>query len=75
MITTVRLSDEITSQLNRIAIKTGRTKSFYLRKLIEEGIEKLAYEYEILQEVEDYKTGKTKTYTLEEMKKRYELDD
>lgn len=75
MLTTVRLSDDVAEKLTKLADETGRTKSFYLRKLIEGGLDQLLYEYSILHDVEDYRKGKLKTYTLEKMKQRYGLED
>ena len=44
MPTTVRLSSETEQRLNALATKTGRSKAFYLREIIEQGLE----------DVEDY---------------------
>ena len=71
MPTSIRLNKETEDRLNRLAERTGRSKAFYLRQLIEDGLDQLEYEYGILQDVEDYRKGNLKTYTLDEMKKRY----
>lgn len=68
MPTTIRLNEETSNRLNKLSERTGRSKAFYLRQLIEDGLDKLEYEYGILQDIEDYREGKSKTYTLEEMK-------
>ena len=65
---------ETEDRLNRLSERTGRSKAFYLRQLIEDGLDQLEYECGILQDVEDYRKDNLKTYTLDEMKKRYELD-
>lgn len=63
--TTVRLGPEIEKRLDQLAQKTGRTKSFYLRKALEDHLD----------DIEDYYLGmlaleKTKrTYTPEEAKR------
>ncbi len=44
MATSIRLSPELSGRLDRLAAKTGRTKAFYLREIIEGG----------LSEMEDY---------------------
>jgi RHH-type rel operon transcriptional repressor/antitoxin RelB len=44
MATSIKLSPEVSKRLDRLAAKTGRTKAFYLRLIIESGIA----------EVEDY---------------------
>ena len=73
--TSVRLDEEISNRLHKLSERTGRSKAFYLRQLIEDGLDKLEYEYGILQDIEDYRKGKSKTYTLEEMEKLYGLAD
>ena len=75
MPTTIRLNEETSNRLNKLSERTGRPKSFYLRQLIEDGLGKLEYEYEILQDIEDYRKGKSKTYTLEEMENYSALTD
>lgn len=76
MVTTVRLSAEVDSKLTMLAKETGRTKSYYIRELIEENIEDLVTKYEILKDVEDYRAGKLETMSLEEIeKKHYEMED
>ena len=67
MLTSIRLNEETSNRLNKLSERTVRSKAFYLRKLIEDGLDKLEYEYGILQDIEDYRKGKSKTYTLEEM--------
>jgi RHH-type rel operon transcriptional repressor/antitoxin RelB len=44
MPTSIRLSPELDSRLDRLAEKTGRSKAYYLRQIIENG----------LPEIEDY---------------------
>lgn len=75
MSTSIRLNEETSNRLNKLSERTGRSKAFYLRQLIEDGLDKLEYEYGILQDIEDYRKGKSKTYTLEEMEKLYGLAD
>ena len=38
MATSIRLTPEVSKRLDRLAAKTGRTKAFYLRLIIESGI-------------------------------------
>jgi RHH-type rel operon transcriptional repressor/antitoxin RelB len=45
MPTSVRLPPEVESRLERLAEATGRTKAFYLRELIEQGLEDLEDAY------------------------------
>lgn len=75
MVTTVRLSSAADEKLSKLAKETGRTKSFYLRKLIEENLEKLLLQYRILQSKEDYTEGKLETISFEEMEKLYGMEN
>lgn len=71
--TSVRFSEETTNKLEQLATKTGRSKSFYIRRAVEEAIDQMMWEYNILLELENIRTGKTKTISLEELKAS--LDD
>ncbi|AVM41803.1 type II toxin-antitoxin system RelB family antitoxin [Fastidiosipila sanguinis] len=75
MLTSIRLNEETSNRLDKLSKHNGKSKAFYLRQLIEDGLGKLEYEYEILQDIEDYRKGKTKTYTLEEMENYSALTD
>lgn len=75
MVTTVRLSSATDEKLSKLAKETGRTKSFYLRKLIEENLEKLLLQYRILQSKEDYTEEKLETISFEEMEKLYGMEN
>ncbi|MDY5129704.1 DNA-binding protein [Actinotignum urinale] len=67
----LRINAETGNQLDLLAKKTNRSKSFYVRELIERGLEQLMWEMDILQEVEDVRTGKSRTYTLDEVRAKY----
>ncbi|MGC9158851.1 MAG: ribbon-helix-helix protein, CopG family [Terracidiphilus sp.] len=41
MATSIRLAPELVRRLDRLAAKTGRTKAFHLREMIEEGISEM----------------------------------
>jgi RHH-type rel operon transcriptional repressor/antitoxin RelB len=45
MPTTIRLDPGIEARLDRLASRTGRTKAFYLRRLIEEHLDDLEDAY------------------------------
>ncbi len=51
--TSFRLDKEIEKRLNHLATTTGRTKTFYLRKLIEEHIDELEERYIAEQRLEN----------------------
>lgn len=73
--TSVRMSDETAEKLAKLSRLTGRSKSYYLREAIEFSIDQLLYEYTLLNEVEEIRAGKAKTYSLEEVKAELGLED
>jgi len=64
---TVRLPDEINYRLNSLVQKTGRTKSFYVRKAIEEKLEDLEDLYLGLAVLENVRSGSEEVLSSEEM--------
>lgn len=73
--TSVRRSDKTAEKLDKLSRLTGRSKSYYLREAIESSIDQLLYEYTLLNEVEEIRAGKAKTYSLEEVKAELGLED
>lgn len=73
--TSVRMSDKTAEKLDKLSRLTGRSKSYYLREAIESSIDQLLYEYILLNEVEEIRAGKAKTYSLEEVKAELGLED
>lgn len=45
MATSIRLAPETERRLDRLATRTGRTKAFYLREIIERGLENMENSY------------------------------
>lgn len=64
---TIRLPDEINFRLNSLAEQTGRSKSFYVRKAIEEKLEDLEDLYLGLAVLENVRSGKEEVLNSEEM--------
>lgn len=50
---TLRLSKELENRLNQLAEITGRTKTFYIRMLVEENIDELEDRYIAKQRLEN----------------------
>lgn len=75
MPTSVRLEPNIEKRLDDLAASTGRSKSFYIKHIIERGIDQVEYEYGILRDVEDYRAGRLKTYSIEEVGEMLDLED
>ena len=67
----IRLKPALERRLSRLAKETGRTKTFYATKLIEENIEDLEDRY--LAEARLEKRGKT--YTSGQARRELGLDD
>jgi len=67
MPTTIRLSPETEKRLNHLALTTGRSKAFYLRRLVEDNLDDLEDLYLAEKRLEDLRTGKTRTLSAEEV--------
>ena len=63
----VNLSDEIGAKLERLAARTGRSKSYYLREAVETHIDQLVRDYEILEGAQNVRAGPERTYSLAEV--------
>jgi len=74
MATSVRLSPETEQRLGFLAAQTGRTKAYYLRELIEKGLDDLEDYYLAERITERVRKGEEKTYSLEEVERELGLD-
>ena len=75
MATSIRLSPEIEHRLAVLASQTGRTKAFYLRELIQRGLEDLEDYYLGLDALEKVRGGEEPVYTDAEVRARLGLED
>jgi RHH-type rel operon transcriptional repressor/antitoxin RelB len=75
MATSIRLDRETERRLDRLAAETGRTKAFYLRELIERGLEDLEDYYLGMEVLERLRKGEKYTVSLDEVEKDLGLDD
>jgi RHH-type rel operon transcriptional repressor/antitoxin RelB len=75
MATSIRLSPELAERLDRLAAKTGRTKAFYLRRILENGISEMEDYYLAADTLERVRSGKEKVYTSASVRKDLGLDD
>jgi RHH-type rel operon transcriptional repressor/antitoxin RelB len=74
MATSIRL-DPITEQrLDRLAVRTGRTKAYYLRELVTMGLDDLEDYYLAAATVERVRKGEEKVYTAEQVRADLGLD-
>jgi RHH-type rel operon transcriptional repressor/antitoxin RelB len=71
----IRLPAEIETRLDALAKATGRTKTFYAREAILEHLDDLEDLYLAEQRLTDIRAGKTQTVPLDELMKRYGLED
>lgn len=70
----IRLDPEIENRLEKLARKTGRTKTFYAREAILEHLDDMEDLYLAEQQMTQIRAGKLKTIPLEEVMKRYGLE-
>lgn len=74
-ITSMRIPTELNERYSRLAKETGRSKSFYENKALQEAIDRLEYEYGIMKKVEDWRAGKLETITLDDLEESLGLAD
>ncbi len=68
MATSIRLAPEIEQRLDFLASQTGRTKAFYLRELIERGLEDMEDYYLAADVLERLRKGQEKTHTAADVR-------
>lgn len=67
MPTTIRLDPETEQRLERLARTTGRSKAFYLRRLVEENLDDMEDIYLAESRLEDLRAGRSRTIGAEEV--------
>jgi RHH-type rel operon transcriptional repressor/antitoxin RelB len=75
MATSIRLSPELGGRLDRLAAKTGRTKAFYLRQIIESGISDMEDYYLAADTLERVRKGQEKVHSAASVRNGLGLDD
>jgi RHH-type rel operon transcriptional repressor/antitoxin RelB len=71
----IRLPAEIEDRLSALAITTGRTKTFYAREAIVNYLDDLEDIYLAEKSLLAIRSGKSKTYTLDEVERSLGLAD
>ncbi|MGA7521759.1 MAG: DUF6290 family protein [Acidobacteriaceae bacterium] len=71
----IRLPADIEKRLNRIAKRSGRTKTYYVREAILRHLEDLEDIQIAEEELIAIREGRSRTYTLEEVQRDLGLDD
>src|SRR5699024_10502165 len=69
--TSLRPTDELEQRIKKLAATTGRSQSFYINQMIEDGIDRVEQIYGILHETEQYQAGDLHTYSSDDL--RHEL--
>ena len=75
MPTTIRLSPEAESRLDFLADSTGRAKTYYLRKIIEKGLDDVEDYYLAADVLEKVRKGRETVHSSREVRKELGLDD
>jgi RHH-type transcriptional regulator, rel operon repressor / antitoxin RelB len=75
MATSIRLAPEVEQRLDYLAVQTGRTKAFYLREIIERGLEDMEDYYLAANVLERVRKGEEQIYSLDEVEHSLGLAD
>ena len=75
MATSIRLNQEIERRLDYLASHTGRTKAYYLREIIEQGIEEIEDYYLAAEVLERVRKGQEKVHSAADVRRDLDLDD
>lgn len=73
--TALRMPEDLAARYDRLAKSTGRTKTYYMNEALADSIDRFEYEYGILKDIEDYRAGRLRTYSLAEVGEMLGLDD
>ena len=74
MATSIRLEPADEQRLDRLAQMTGRSKAYYLRELITDGLDDLEDLYLSEQRLIDIRAGRSDAVSLETVMKRYGME-
>ncbi len=75
MATSVRLSPETERRLEFLAVSTGRSKAFYLRKIIEDGLAEMEDYYLAFDVLERVRSGREKVHSAADVRASLDLVD
>ncbi len=75
MATSIRLDAAIEQRLDSLAAQTGRTKAYYLRELVANGLDDLEDYYLAAATMERVRKGEEKVYSAEQVRQDLGLDD
>lgn len=75
MATSIRLDPAVEQRLDYLAAQTGRTKAYYLRELVTNGLEDLEDFYLAAATMERIRKGDERVYSAEKVRKDLGLED
>ncbi len=75
MATSIRLSPGAERRLDLLVSETGRSRAFYLREVVERGLEDLEDYYLAADVLQRLRAGNEKLYTAAEVNRALALDD
>ena len=75
MPTSIRLAPETEQRLNYLASHTGRTKAYYLREMIEQGLEQIEDYYLAADVPERVRNGQEQVHSAADVRRDLGLDD
>ncbi len=75
MATSIRLAPATEQKLNFLAAQTGRSKAYYLREIIERGIEDMEDYYLAADVLERVRKGQEQVHSAADVRKDLGLDD
>ena len=71
----LRLPEDVSQRLQRLAQLTGRSKTFYMIEAIRDHLDDLEDLYLAEQRLADIQSGQTQTIALEELMKLHDVED
>ncbi len=75
MATSIRLAPETEQRLDYLASQTGRTKAYYLRQMIEQGIDEMEDYYLATNVLERVRQNQEQVYSSVDVRKDLGLND
>jgi len=70
----IRLPHEIEERLENLSARTGRSKAFYVKEAILDHLDDIEDIYLAEKRLEDIRSGRTQTVSLQEVMKRHGMD-
>lgn len=75
MATSIQLSTDTEQRLTRLVSLTGRTKDFYLRELIDRGMDDIEDYYLANEVLERIRKGQEEIHDAEDVRREFGVDD